>query len=83
MSAKNVKITPEEGGVVPQICFDLKSYFFCELKPHAKFQNPRTPSMRKVTGSKGEKRERGIGRQLWTLRYVCKTRTSLGLKYYL
>jgi hypothetical protein len=34
-----------------------KSYFFCELKPHAKFQNPRiTPSGIKVTRRREEKK---------------------------
>jgi hypothetical protein len=34
----------------PQIIFHLKPYFFCKLKSHAKFENPKTPpSGRKVT----------------------------------
>jgi hypothetical protein len=34
-----------------------KSYFFCELKPHAKFKNTRkTPSWKKVTGLEEERR---------------------------
>jgi hypothetical protein len=33
------------------VYFSTQILFFCELKPHAKFQNPRTnPSGRKVTG---------------------------------
>ena len=38
--------------------FHPKSYYFCELKPHAKFQNPTiTPSGKKVTQAEREKRE--------------------------
>ena len=38
--------------------FYPKSYIFCELKPHAKFQNTtKTPSWRKVTETE-ERRER-------------------------
>ena len=37
----------------------LKILFFCELKPHIQFQNPRTtPSGRKVTQSERKKEER-------------------------
>ena len=40
---------------VPQ---NPKSYFLCDLKPHAKFENPRTtPSGKKVTGGE-RKREK-------------------------
>ena len=40
---KNLRITPN-------FFLHLKSYFFGELKPHAKFQNPRTnPYVRKVS----------------------------------
>jgi hypothetical protein len=46
-----------EGRGVPQILFHPKSYYFCELKPHAKFRTPMiTPSGRKVTV--GEEREK-------------------------
>ena len=42
---KNKKIDPPGAGGVPQICFHSKSYLFCDLKPHAKFQKPTvTPS---------------------------------------
>jgi hypothetical protein len=36
------------------------NHFFCEFKPHAKFQNPRTtPSGRKITqAEKRKKREK-------------------------
>ena len=60
-----------EGGVT-HIGYDripswlkIKSYSFCELKPHAKFQNPRTtPSWRKVTqGEREIERERERMRQ--------------------
>ena len=38
-----------------------KSYFFCELKPHAKFWNPTiTPSGRKVTRRREREREEKI-----------------------
>ena len=43
-------------GGVPQIYFYPKSYFFCDLKPHAKFRNPtKPPSGRKVTQAETEK----------------------------
>jgi hypothetical protein len=48
------KETPKKSNLpggrgVPQIVFHPKSYFFCYLKPHAKFRNPMiTPSGRKV-----------------------------------
>jgi hypothetical protein len=43
----------------PTNFFYSKSYLFCNLKPHAKFQNPTiTPSGRKVTGAEREKKER-------------------------
>ena len=46
----------EKEKLMPTIVYH-KSYFFCEVKPHAKFQNPTiTPSGRKVTS--GEERER-------------------------
>jgi hypothetical protein len=39
----------------PQNLFYHKSYFFCDLKPHAKFGNPAiTPSGRKVTRRREE-----------------------------
>jgi hypothetical protein len=38
------------GGGVPEISLHNKSYLFCVLKPHSKFQKPRTtPAGRKVT----------------------------------
>ena len=41
------------GPKIPQIIFHPKSHFFCELKSHAKFQNPKiTPSGRKVERKK-------------------------------
>jgi hypothetical protein len=41
---------------VPRICFYPKSYFFCDLKPHAKFQNSMiTPFGRTVTGAERKK----------------------------
>ena len=46
---------------VPQISFHPKSYFFDDLKPHAKFQNPTiTPSGRKVTWVKERKRNNAV-----------------------
>ena len=45
--------------VVPQILFHPKSYLFCELKPHAKFQKPMIiPSGRKVTQGERRKKKR-------------------------
>ena len=42
-----------------QILFYPKFYFFCDLKPHAKFQNPRTTtSGRKVTRGKRKKQRK-------------------------
>ena len=42
----------------PNLCYP-KSYFFCDLKPHAKFWNPTiTPSGTKVTTLERKKRER-------------------------
>ena len=39
------------GGGVPRFFSHLKSSFICEVKPHAKFQNPRTnPFGRKDCG---------------------------------
>ena len=39
--------------------FHPKSYFLCDLKPHAKFKNPTiTPSGRKVSEAEREKEER-------------------------
>ena len=50
------KKTKRGTGGVSQICF-TPILFFCDLKPHAKFQNHTvTPSGRKVTRS--EKREK-------------------------
>jgi hypothetical protein len=47
------------GRGVPHILFQPESYFFCELKPHATFQNPTiTPSLRKVTRRREEREER-------------------------
>ena len=44
--------------LTPKKLFHPKSYFFCELKPHAKFQNPTiSPSGRKVTRRREEERE--------------------------
>ena len=38
---------------MPQFFLHIESYFVCELKPHAKFQYPRTAaSGRKVTGGR-------------------------------
>ena len=43
-------------GGVPPIFFYPKSYFFCDLKPHAKFRNPTiTPSGRKETAGEIER----------------------------
>ena len=37
-------------------------FYFCELKPHAKFQNPAiTPSGRKVTQAEERKRKNASG----------------------
>ena len=53
----------ERGGIL----FNHKSYFLCDLKPHAKFWNPTiTPSGRKVTNSEREK-ERKKEREKKTL----------------
>ena len=39
--------------------FYPKSYFFCDLKPRAKFHNPRTiPSWRKVCGGERKKKKK-------------------------
>ena len=55
-SKKTLKINPKGAGGLPEILFNPKSYFFCDLKPHAKFQNPIiTPSRRKVTQAEREK----------------------------
>ena len=44
-------------GFVPQIFVDPKSYFFCDLKLRAKFQNHRTtPSGRKVCGTEKKRK---------------------------
>jgi hypothetical protein len=49
------------GGGVPQICVHPISYFLCDLKPHKKFQYPTiTPSGRKVTWQKREKRKNAV-----------------------
>jgi hypothetical protein len=46
LTYKNISIP------LKRIISHLKSYFFCELKSHEKFQNPeKTPSGRKVIGS--------------------------------
>ena len=43
-------------GGVPLIFFHPKSYFLCDLKPHAKFHNPTiTPSGRKVSEAERKK----------------------------
>ena len=48
---KNTKKAPPRGLGAVLIFFYPKSYFFCDLKLHAKFQNPRTtPAWRKVCG---------------------------------
>ena len=53
---KPLKINPLGAGGVPQFLFHPKSYFFCDLKPHAKFQNPMiNPSGRKVTQRERER----------------------------
>ena len=53
---KNLKIDTPGARVPPFFCTP-NLIFLCDLKPHAKFQNPTiTPSGRKVTGS--EKKER-------------------------
>jgi hypothetical protein len=45
--------------LVPQIFVHPKSYFFCDLKPYAKFHNPTiTPSGRKVTRQRERKKRR-------------------------
>ena len=50
------KSTLRGPGGVPQILFHPKTYFFCDLKPRAKFCNPTiTPSGRKVTRQKKRK----------------------------
>ena len=52
---QNKSTPPGQGG--PPNLFSPQILFFCDLKPHAKFQNPTiTPSGRKV--SVGEERER-------------------------
>jgi hypothetical protein len=57
------------GEGVPRISFNQKSFFFCELKPHAKFQNPTiAPSGRKVCGT-----EKQAGAEL------CQAQDKLGL----
>ena len=49
---------PRGAGGVPQMFSHPKSYFFCDLKPHAKFQDPTiTPSWRKVSGGEEEERK--------------------------
>ena len=41
--------------------FHPKSYFFCDLKPHEKFQNPTiTPSVKKVTQAERRRRKNAI-----------------------
>ena len=51
------KFYPRGAGGVPK-CHP-KSYFFYDLKPHAKFHNPTiTPSGRKVTRRREERREK-------------------------
>ena len=46
-------------GGVPQTRVHPKFYFFCDLKPHPKFQNPTiTPSGRKVAQAEEEERRR-------------------------
>jgi hypothetical protein len=53
------KATPGGTGGSPKFCFTPNPIFVCDLKPHAKFQNPRiTHSGRKVTGMEREKKER-------------------------
>ena len=42
----------------PPNCFSPQILFFCELKPHAKFQNLKiTPSVRKVCEAEEERRK--------------------------
>jgi hypothetical protein len=42
----------------PGEIFHPKSYFWCDLKPHAKIQNPTiTPSGRKVSEAERKKKE--------------------------
>ena len=54
-------------GGSPKCVFNSKSYFWCDLKPHAKFRNPTiTPSWRKVSVGevKQTKKEREINRSV-------------------
>jgi hypothetical protein len=39
-SPKNTKKSTPHGAGGPPIFFYTKSYFFCDLKPQAKFRNP-------------------------------------------
>ena len=58
---KNKKIDPPGGSGGPPTFVYPKSYFYCDLKPHGKFQNPTiTPSGRKVTGAEREKIKNAI-----------------------
>jgi hypothetical protein len=56
---KNLKNHPPGGlGGVPRILLHPNSYFFCDSRPHIKFQNPTlTPSGRKISRQK-ERREK-------------------------
>ena len=52
----HITIPPQGEGGVPRIIFLPKIVFFCELKPHAQFQNPTiTPSGRNVCGTERKK----------------------------
>ena len=61
VSAENLKNqTPKREWVPPIFFSNLKSNCFGELKPHAKFQKPRTAlSGRKITRSEERKKEKG------------------------
>ena len=51
-------ISYSSGGVFPNF-FSPQILFFCDLKPHAKFQNPRSiPSGRKVFDPEEEEEEK-------------------------
>jgi hypothetical protein len=51
------KIDYRKAGI-HQICFHPKSYFFCDLKPHAKFQKPTITNSRRKVSVAEERREK-------------------------
>ena len=58
----------------------LISYSFCEIKPHVKFQNPRTtPSGKKVTWGEREREIDKKRRSKWPLRSACNAGSALTL----